>query len=328
MSNSFLNLELNRTAYLASVPSQNPSQKVFEFSSGTVGLPVQDPICATKTIYSDSTVEIANTTRTVLIDDETEIAVQRVFPTENLVRLRWNGIGAHPGFRTYRATGHDDTTMVSFVRSSPSSMKLEVVSGKAMDFSSVILGDEVYMQATDATFTSPFLSNNTGRSFKIIDKSANYIIFRDDGIGYEQYSVLLGSDYDSALRIFSSSGVKTGDMVDFTESCGFKPSNKEHRLLITGVTDREISFNNPYAIEEVAIPGADTVRVFDKLINLIVIESSGPIDVSFDDGEFFSVSEYQPGQAFFAGSVAASKISLRNSLENAINVVFQAASLI
>jgi hypothetical protein len=245
-----------------------------------------------------------------------------------MVRMRWTGTGTEPGFRTARSISGDSTTVVDLVRVSPTALKIQNNSGMALDFSTVVQGDEVHFHANEEAFTNPFPYGMCGQTFQIIESAVNYIIIRDNGMGSAVTDLAIGAVLSDAMRIFSSSGVQIGDKVSFSSTCALSYDNRAYVQSITSVTDREIMFVNPYALPETAIPGAGSISVFLKTIGFLAIQSSGPLELFLDGGvEPIRMSELDTGSSVFLGSIKANSISARNPTNEPVHALVHTCSI-
>jgi hypothetical protein len=326
---SFLNFSLSRVAYEDDVASTDPMNKAFDVSTSKVGLHVGFPAVCTRVVHPGQIMLLESTSRTLAYDGTTELAVSHPELGSDLVRMRWTGVGTAPAFRTLRVIAGGSDTQVTLSRMSNTAAKMQVTGGTVWSLSTVQIGDEVFFGKTvDGEFTSPFSEVLQGSRFSIVDKGSDYLVFRDNGIASAESDITLGVGFDSALRVFSAAGVKVGDKLKFAVGANLKPDNKSYVLEITQVSDRDVYFVNPYAVDEIAIPGADSFVAFERMLNFLAVQATGAIDLRLDSSSATSIPlyEYETGASIFMGTVSATSIYAVNNSTLPVNVTVHTCS--
>lgn len=323
---AFLNFSFGRTAYTDEIATHAPIKKAFEFSSSEFGMPVMFPAFVSKTVYPGQTVLLDSTDRTLTIDGTTEFNISYPVIGSDIVRLRYTGTGTAPGFRTYRNIGGDATTTVNIDRTSNTSAKITNVAGTVWNLASVVIGDDIFFQKNDDVFTSPFSENFQNVNMTIIDKGSDYLVVRDNGTMAPIAGIVLGTDYLSALRVFSNAGVKVNDTIRFSPTSAFKLDNKAYPVVVTGVTDRDLYYISPFAVAETTVGGLNCINVFERLLSFMSVESTGNIKIRLNNTEDVQLTQYKPNKAFFAGTISASSVYAINETDTPINVVIQTAT--
>lgn len=326
---SYLNFYVGRLAYSDSNPVQNPKQKNFDFVTSVQGKLISSPVSLIKKVLPGETLLLDSTARAVasgLLNSQFSLGF---FGDSDIARLRWTGTGPSPQFRESRSINYGvtpATTVYSAVRLSPTAVSLSLT-GSGVDTSSVLAGDEVYLESSNGAFTSPLNPTSTNQKYSVLSVSSNTVTVRDSGNIAEE-TVALGSDYSSVIRFFSSSGVQVGDKFRILASSNFNPENKNTDFEVLQVTDRDIHFYNPNLIPETVIAGANTpFSFFDRLINFVSIESTGPISLIFDYGsEKLQLVEHSPGSAIFVSSLRATSIQAFNSTNYELEVSIQSCT--
>jgi hypothetical protein len=326
---SYLNLAISRTAYNDPAATANPQESLFDYKTTRSGIPVSNPAGYTRVVYPGQTVLLDTTSRTLAYDGTTQFEISFPVTGSETVRMRWTGVGTAPNFRTFRNTGCGADTVVDILKPSPTSLTVKYVSGTLMNTATVQIGDDIYFQTDDDDdFTSPFNVPIQGINYKVTDKGADYITFRDNGSGSAVSNVTLGVDYASAFRVFSNDGVQIGDRMSFASNANLKYDNKAYIQTVSAVTDREVRYISPLAIPETAIPGLNTMNIFSRILSFIAIYASGPINLRFDNSvDTIKLYEYEPGQAMFIGTIQASSVYAVNETDMPATVVIHTCSL-
>jgi hypothetical protein len=327
---SFLNFYLGRICYIDASPVQNPMQKNFDFLLKKEGVVVNEPVSISKMIAPGQE-EILNSSARVLAANmsTTEFELSKPLSGSDLVRMRFTGTGTAPAFRVLRAVNYGATpatTMVTVSRLSGTAAKLDFV-GSGVDFSAALVGDEVYLESSTDTFTSPLNPNSTGRAYRVLASSALSLTVRDDGLLSPETGIVLGAGFSSVIRVHSSTGVRVGDRIRFNQLSAFNLENKSSELTVEAVTDRDLFFFNPNFIPETVVSGvAVPFSVFDKLLSFIAIESSAAVKIKVDGTSEFRMSELC-GSCFFAGSLSAITVSVVNESTSDIHISAQTCSV-
>lgn len=326
---ALLNFFISRLCYSDENPTQSPKQRNFDFLSSVQGLSVSNPISETRNILPGETILLQSTARPVASNlSLSQFSISLPKAGSDIVRLRWEGAGSAPGFRTLRVTNHSSSTTYSSVRMSPSASQITLTGG-GVDLSSVIPGDVIFLQETDSSFSSPINPSSTGQSFTILSKSANSIIVRDNGMISQESNIILGSDFSSTIRIFSSEGVQVGDKLRIASDSAFNSENKLKDFQVMSVTDRDITFYNPNVIPETVVVGVNTPFLFySRLINFVTIESSSTIYLSFDGSSSeFPIINAGSSPAVFSSSTNLISVSATNKNSEPISVSVQSCTI-
>jgi len=327
---AYLNMNISRTAYNDAVPTPIPTRKLFDYTTSIEGLVISRPCGTVKLVYPGQTELLDSTSRTLTYDATSEFDVS--IPSlgyASTTRLRWTGVGTHPGFRTYRSTLGGADTVVNVDRVSNTSLQITYDSGTALDFSTCAIGDDIYFQISDDVFTNPFTANLQGQYFKVTKVDPLYVVIRDNGLGSNVTGLALGADYDSAFRIFSNSGVQAGDKVSFSSTANMYYDNAHYVVEVTAVTDRDIYYINPYSIPETTIIGANAMSIYNTILNFVMIEATGPIKLRLGSSatEQIQLKEFANGQAFFMGTLQLDDIFAINDTDSPIEVIVQTCSI-
>lgn len=326
---SFLNFSISRVAYDDDTAGMDPMNKAFDVSTAKVGLHVSFPAVCTRVVDPGQVMLLESTSRALAFDGTTEFSLVRPELGSDLVRMRWTGTGTAPAFRALRVIAGGSDTEVTLSRVSNTAAKIEVTAGTAWSLTTVQIGDELFFGKTvENEFTSPFSEVIQSQRFSVVDKGSDYLVFRDNGMVSADSDILLGSGFESAVRVFSAAGVKTGDKIKFAPSANLRPDNKSYVLDITQVSDRDIYFISPYAINETSIPGVNSFVVFERMLNFLAVQATGAIELRLDSSSSTSIPlyEYQSGASIFMGTVSATSIYAVNNSTLPVNVTVHTCS--
>lgn len=325
----FLNFTFSRTAYTDSTASTDPLNTAFDVSTAKMGLYAQFPAVTTRIVDPGQIMLLESTSRSLNYDGTTQFQISHPELGSDTVRMRWTGTGTAPAFRTLRSLGGGADTVVEFSRASSTAAKITNVSGTVWTTTTIQIGDEVFFQKTvDGEATSPFSEVVQGNRFVVVDKGSDYLVLRDNGMISAESDIALGAGFAEVLRAFSSAGVKAGDKIKFATTANLRPDNKSYVLDVTQVSDRDIYFINPYAVDEIAIPGSQSFVVFERMLNFLAIEASGTIDIRLDSPSASSISlfEFEPGKAILTGTVSATSVYAVNNASHPIDVTIHTCS--
>lgn len=308
-----MNLNFERMGYSDANVSSNPRERVFDISTCWSGVNIENPISYERRISPDEVVQLESTLRNTTYDATTEFEFSQPYEDTALVSMRYTGTGTHPGFRVKREISGDVDTEILVERISNTSIKLSVTGGTALNLATVQIGDDLYIARNEPdAFVNPFGTYAAGNTFTVIDKDSTSIVIRDDSGRMMEQTVLLGADYGKVLRIFSSDGVKKSDRIKFSESANVSTTNKNLVFKIITVTDNEITYYNPNFIPETAVPGLNALEIFDRVINFISIESTGPARIILGSDTIINLSQFADKNSLFVGTVETGKLSIYN----------------
>lgn len=326
---SFLNFYIGRMAYSDNSPLQNPRQKNFDFVTSQETLEVTSPTSLIKEVPPGQTIILDSTTRSIASGLSASEFKLEFLENSDIGRLRWTGVGTSPAFRTLRSINYGTppaTTEYTAIRLSPNAVEIQLNNGA--DLSSVSVGDEMYLQASNGSqFESPVNPLSTGQRYKILSTTTSSVTVRDAGNIAEE-TITLGSEYETVIRFFSSSGVQVGDKFRIVNNSNFNLENKSTDLEVREVSDRDIHFYNPNLIPEVVTAGVSTpFVVFDRLINFLAVEADGPLRLLFDNGtDELRLKEFTPGLAVFASTVSVVSVAASNPTNYSITVKVQSCT--
>lgn len=331
---SRLNFSFNRIAYAdGGCITNNPTLRSYDWITQENGLPVRDTYSFDSIILPGQSTVLKSTERTLLADATTSMVVNLPLTGNEYARYRWSGTGTAPAFRTLRNIAVDATTNLTITLSGIGAAIISTSSGTAANFSTCQIGDNVYLQPNDDTYTSPFNIVNTslypGMLYTVIDKTSSTITVRNPG-NMTGETVALGASFSSAIRVFSASGVQIADSVIFDPSCALNVQNKTGQFDVFMVTDRDLYLLNANAVSSsaVALGVASPIRVFSDIISFMALDATGAITLRFNNntGTDLTLYPYTTGKAFFAGSISATSIQAINNTTENITIRLNTAS--
>ncbi len=314
---SFLNFNYSLFNY-EDQSANNPIYRNTDITESFQGVNVSHENTTKVTLNPGQTSTIVTTLRSLAQDGTTQYAFSRPVATDSTMRLTWTGTGAAPLFRTARALGVDATTTVSIVRVGPNTARLQSVSGTALDSTAVSVGDTLKFARTTDSFTSPFGSANQNQAFLVQAKGSSYIDFLDNGAVGLDSNIVLGTNFASVFRVFSSGPVAIGDTISV--GGGGVSSSNHGQFALTDVNSDYIEFLNPYGVAETVTVSTNTFKIYDHLIGFIHLKASAPISVAFDGGA--SITQVglvgSTGPALLAGSVNTYQIDATNNSQSPV----------
>jgi hypothetical protein len=331
-----LNFSLSRIAYAdCGAIGNNPTLRSFDFTTQENGLLVKDASVIGSTIQPGQSITLKSNERPLTSDATSTFQVDIPLIGNDIVRYRYAGVGTAPAFRVSRAIGTGATTQLNIALSGNSAAVITCTSGTVPLFDNIQVGDNLFLQASDNSFTSPFNINNTslypGILYTVIDKSSTSVTIRNPGNIIPE-TVALGANFADVLRVFSGSGVQLGDSVMFDSTCNLNVQNKSGQFNVCMVTDRDVYLLNTAAVVSapVALGGimGDPVRVFSDIISFIVVDADGEVTLRLNNNPLGDIQLfcYLPNKAIFAGSINATSVTAINNTTSPITVRINTAS--
>ena len=303
----------------------NPQIRISDISKSYRGVGVRFENSKRVMLYPNSTTPISATLRSLNLDATTQFHAYRPIATLDVIRLQYTGTGSAPNFRTKRNLYIDATTTITLSRISPNAVRLTSVAGTTMNTTSVVVGDTLQFGYNTDSFISPFSSANVGQFFRVQAKGTNTIDVIDNGSAFLDVAITLGISFDTALRVFSDSGVQVDDSINLAGST-FNSGNLG-QFSITSVSYDYVEFVNPFAVEETVLNTDNEIVIYDHLIEFMHIRGSGSFKLRINDNDAFELSTIQ-GECVFLGTVKAYKIEAINDSTSSVSVLIQDVSVI
>lgn len=306
---------------------RNPKVKLPDIESLIAGVGVENDKSDRITIFPNEIKDIAVTSRALGWDSTTQLHFERYSSTSDNMRIKYTGTGLAPNFRTKRVIGGDATSTVSITRVTPYVARIQNIGGTAWNLASVQVNDYIKFEKSTDTFTSPFSeTNQTYNTHLVQAKGVDYIDFIDNGIISLDSNIVLGADYDFAMRVITQSPVKIGDSVELSGS-GVNPSN-HGKFSIVDVSPEYIEVTNPLGVDETVLLGTNSITVYEHLIGFIHLRASAPVKIRFGNQTEWVKLSRLGSQAVFIGSVSTHSIQALNDSPETVSVSVQYATVL
>lgn len=307
------------------ISSKNPSIRMPDITNHIDHIPVSQDKSDRITLYPSETKTISTTSRPLAWDNTTELSFVRPFADQDIFRLVWTSTGTNPVFRTNRSIVGDATTTVSVTILTPYVKRIQVTAGTAWSTTTVQPGDYIKFEKTSQSFTSPFSETNQGQTFLVQAKGTDYIDFVDNSQASIETSVILGTDSDFAVRVFTSGPVRIGDTLSVSSSANLSNQGK---FQITNVSPDYVEFVAPLGVEETLNYDSLSFVIYDYLIGFLHLRASDSVQLRFgSQTEWLNLSKLKNIQALFFGSVNSYLIEAKNDGNVPIEISVQTAKL-
>lgn len=316
----FLNLETGVLLY-ADTNVENPKIRLADITDMFQQVTISN-VKSMETIVEPGESEVVISTQRTLGAGigTSEFTVSRPIDTEDIARLTYTGTGGAPGFRTLRSVGVDSTTHMAMTRVGPRSMKLMGLSGTAFNTTSILPGDQLWIERNSDAFTNPFSSFNCDKLLTVQSKGTGYVVVNDEGFLGEETDITLGTAYASAFKVFAQPSVSSPKIGDYVQivSGNFNFYNRGIFKLLR-ITDAYLEFSNPYAVDETVTNTASGLVIFDYLIRFAHMVSNGELQIAFDgNAEGLQMSPLGVDQAQFTATFKATQVSVTNNTMNSV----------
>lgn len=308
----FLNLETGVLLY-ADTNVENPKIRLADITDSFQQIAISNVKSAEIVVGVGETKTLVSTQRT--LPGGLALAscdVLRPIDNEDVIRIATSSLPN--AFRTARSTGVNGTTHLSLTRVGPRSMKLMSTAGNNLDTTSVVVGDQLWIERNSDAFTNVFSTYNCDKLLTIQSKGSNYVVVNDEGMMSEEADLNLATQYASAFRILAKPTVDTPKVDDWVKINGnFNHYNKGVFRLLR-VTDSYIEFANPYAVTETVTPSVSGITVFDYFIRFLHMVASGELDINLDgNAAVLTTSPLDIDKSQFTATIKATDISVTNN---------------
>jgi hypothetical protein len=273
---------LNRTSRILSFSdlqvNSNPKRRGVDWTRDLLGIPVEKDQQQKYTIDPMSEIVIFNGTRSLTLDNTTELALTSVAvldPTR--YRLAWTGTGTAPGFRTDRGLTLSGGTLTIALQTN--STILVTHSGVSV-FGSVQVGDVVFIPGASTGDTAHFSPLNEGEWFVLAASATSLTLARSPDEVFQGASESTAVSADSQVQAYTPTGVQVNDTLDITG--GFAASARRS-FVVVAVTSSRVDFISvtPLAAQTLA-PGAASVTVYSSAKRYVAIESDESVALKFN----------------------------------------------
>jgi hypothetical protein len=271
---STLNLLHSMVAYNDSTGgtiNNNPKFRVADWNRQYFGLDVENCQSQNLILGPNVSVTLYDGSRITTIDGTTTFSLTNT--TGSTYRISYS-TGTVPGFRTARSINTSDTTTFNVSINNNSVVSISQSAGPAVNFSSVQVGDIVYISST-----SLFSSSNQGY-FPIIAKGSNYIQIQNASAGAES-NISLSTNYATDFQIYSSSGVQVGDTAAI--SSGFSPVTLgSYQVTAVAPSFFEFMSSDPLPLETSITTTASGLNFYSNAKFITYIETDQRCYIRFD----------------------------------------------
>jgi len=304
---SYLSLSLNTAASSVENPLKSSSAASLAFDVAGLVLDIAEGF----SVVLDPREErvVASTRKQLLLDATTGIEITQ--PYNNLAqettwRIRWNGTGSNPNFRTRRALMVSNTTTVNVLRLNDTVARIQfsVAIGSNPKINDVLL----FEKENDLGLVSPFNPVNQGVPARIVGVGTNYLDVDDAGVLVNESNILLGVNYLDVLKVFSSIGVQITDVLKISSSA-FNYGNRGTYKVIF-VSSDYIDIEAPSLVPEIVSGITEGFQVFTNSIYYFALKAKGQLQLIVDE-KVLDLSTLGD-TAIFAGAITCSEIIVRN----------------
>jgi hypothetical protein len=261
---SKMNVLVYLNAYKDSNPTNNPSMNAFKWQREIQGISADKPESIEFSLAPGESRVMFDGQRTLSSDATTTYSL--TLKSGSTYTLK-NTAGTSPAFRTLRNIGSDATTQIT-VTVSGSLMTLQATGGTIISTASVVVGDEI-------SVGNVFNAANRGR-FKILSKTANSVTVENSSAVAES-SIVLGSNYQDQIRIYSAAGVQKGDKIKL--GSGFSLAN-QNTYEVTGVQDNLVEFFSASVLATETGLVNPSVVIYSSAKKLVYIETDKPVNIT------------------------------------------------
>lgn len=303
---------------------RNPKIRLPDISNSIESALVSQDKSDRIVLYPNEIKTVSTTQRSLSWDVTTELSLVRPYIDQDLFRLQWTGTGLNPAFRTKRNIGGDATTTISITRLTDYVKRIQNVSGTTWSLGSVQVGDFIKFEKTTQAFTSPLSETNQGLTLQVQAKGSDYIDFVDNSIASIESNVVLGSDYASVLKVFTSFPVRKGDTLSINSPANL---SNQGRYIITDVSPDYVEFIAPLGVEETFLYTLSSVVIYDYLIGMVHIRGTDSFQMKFgSQAEWFDVAKVKT-QSVFLASVSTFEVQAKNDGNIPVELSIQTAKL-
>jgi hypothetical protein len=267
-------------SYEDSSSSNNPQQRSFDWSRQVQGIPVDQVSTLPFRIQPLANVQVFDGTRTLGYGATTQYNLAPVNIAANRYRLKWNGVGDAPTFRTDRA--------VDFLGSPPATITITpqlnqcvaVTSNAGAVFGSVVPGDLVYIPGlSTGDSASIFDPLNEGYWFVLNATASSLALVRPSGQVYSTLAQTVTIANNASFQVFSSDCVQLDDTLSLVT--GFSPVLLQTYEIVS-VTADSLDFISGTILPPLVnfAPGINSIVVFSNAKSWIALETDQNLDIA------------------------------------------------
>jgi hypothetical protein len=311
---SYLSLTLNTAASSVENPLKSTTAATMNFEVAGLVLDIAEGFSVSLDPFEERV--IASTRKTLSLDATTQLQVTQPYNNlgqESLWRIQWVG-GTNPNFRSRRSLTIASTTTVSITRLNDivTRVQFSVSIGSNAKLNDILLLEK----NNDIGLQSPFNAVNTGVPCRIVGVGSDYLDVEDSGVLVNNPNVLLGVDFLSVLKVFSSIGTQITDTLSITSSA-FNYGNRGS-FKIVAVSADYVDIEAPSLVPEIVSNITEGFRVFINTIYYIALKAKGSFKLVLDEKEL----DLSPlgDTSIFASSVTCSEVVVKNISDGMLSV--------
>jgi len=273
-------------AYDDSGATNNPEQRSFDWTRKLQGIPVENPATDPHRVAPLQSATLFTGVRTLTADGTTRYDLTVSPLAANRYRLKWDGTGTTPGFRTARAINFAAGT----VTVTPQLNQSVVVTASAGSiFGAVQDGDTVFIPGVSTgDAAGPFDTLNEGFWFVLSAAADQLALARFPGIVYSAKGETVTVAANTAVQAFSSTGVLLDDILKLSSAF---PVALRQTYEIVAITDSFIEFLSGTTLAPLnnTVPGATAVTVYSNAKSWLYLETDQNVGISINGGASFDV---------------------------------------
>ncbi len=301
--------------------STNPKLKYVDWDRQQQSVSVQNPRSSAYVVSPGETLAVFNGERSLAIDGTTVLTLTANTIEESRYRISWTS-GANPVFRTNRSV---NLTGISTAVAIQANGVVTVTAGSGTPFSSVIVGDQVFIPGTTTGDGSTVFSVlNQGQWTVIGATSTALSLTRPTGTEFQASGETVTPTAIGQFVAYSSAGLQVGDKIDI--SAGFASNvQKTYQLLLVTASFIEFSSSLPLAAES-ASPGAAGFKAYSSCKRFVWVEcdQEGSILCNGDTGSYQKMQPWEASDATLVATYVRTgptfSLSIKNSSVSPMNV--------
>jgi hypothetical protein len=287
----------------ASGSTNNPTQRAFDWSRQTQGIPCDNPASEPFRIPPLQQVQIFDGTRTIASDNTTQYSLAVLNVAPNRYRLSFTGVGTDPAFRTDRAVDFLSGSNPKTITVTPQlNQSIAVTASAGSVFSGVVPGDVVYIPGLSTGDPAGIFDPLNEGVWSVLDATTTKLtLARNPGTVYASKAETVTIVDNYSFQVFSSAGVQLDDTLSLVS--GFSVALLQNYEIVS-VTSDAIEFISGTTLPNIAsiVPGSNSIVIFSNAKSFVYLETNQRLDVSLNgNSSTFSVEPLLAGDPSKAG---------------------------
>ncbi len=321
-----LNLTRRVVAFDDLPANNNPMRRSIDWARSQLSIPVSRAGSGpAMSIPSLGEVSVFSGTRTLDVDNTTELALTLSAIAADRYRLDWTGTGTSPGFRVDRGlalSGGDLTLTLQ-----PNSTVVVTHSLGAV-FGSVQVGDTFFIAGLLTGDTALFDPLNDGEWSVLAASSSELTLVRPPGTVFSGMTETETVLTDESILAYSAAGVQAGDTLDL--SSGFQDSTLRSYGIVFATSNR-VDFVSAIPVATETVNPDTGLMVYNSAKRWIYIESDQEIAVKLNGStdKTNRVTPWSAGDDAFVGTFEKAgtvySLVIENLSTTVANVFFASA---